>query len=140
MSEPIHPCVEKGEKGVTCYEDEQRLIEEGMDNVHLECKDGWEGPNYGITNFDNFGLAMLTVFQCVTLEGWTEMMYFVSRERLPLPAATTSSRSVNSPLSPSVAPSLFHSRLKTATSFTNLSYRRLCSHLRTDSADFMTGP
>ena len=26
----------------------------------------WEGPNTGITNFDNFGLAMLTVFQCVT--------------------------------------------------------------------------
>ena len=32
----------------------------------------------GITNFDNFGLAMLTVFQCVTMEGWTDVMYFVS--------------------------------------------------------------
>ena len=38
----------------------------------------WEGPNYGITNFDNFGLAMLTVFLCVTLEGWTDVMYAVS--------------------------------------------------------------
>lgn len=37
----------------------------------------WEGPNYGITNFDNFGLAMLTVFQCVTLEGWTDVLYNV---------------------------------------------------------------
>ena len=37
----------------------------------------WEGPNHGITNFDNFGLAMLTVFQCVTLEGWTEVLYAV---------------------------------------------------------------
>ena len=27
------------------------------------CRKGWDGPNYGITNFDNFGLAMLTVFQ-----------------------------------------------------------------------------
>ncbi|EPB69299.1 transporter, cation channel family protein [Ancylostoma ceylanicum] len=35
------------------------------------------GPNNGITNFDNFGLAMLTVFQCVSLEGWTDVMYWV---------------------------------------------------------------
>lgn len=37
----------------------------------------WPGPNDGITNFDNFGLAMLTVFQCVSLEGWTDVMYWV---------------------------------------------------------------
>lgn len=41
------------------------------------CKDGWEGPNDGITNFDNFGLSMLTVFQCITLEGWTDVLYNV---------------------------------------------------------------
>lgn len=40
-------------------------------------KDEWAGPNYGITNFDNFGLAMLTVFQCITLEGWTDVLYWV---------------------------------------------------------------
>ncbi|KAL9928146.1 muscle calcium channel subunit alpha-1-like isoform 1-T2 [Glossina fuscipes fuscipes] len=39
------------------------------------CYDDWVGPNWGITNFDNFGLAMLTVFQCVTLEGWTDVLY-----------------------------------------------------------------
>ncbi len=38
---------------------------------------GWLGPNDGITNFDNFGLAMLTVFQCVSLEGWTDVLYWV---------------------------------------------------------------
>uniref|UniRef100_A0A1I7YEE5 Ca_chan_IQ domain-containing protein n=1 Tax=Steinernema glaseri TaxID=37863 RepID=A0A1I7YEE5_9BILA len=38
----------------------------------------WIGPNNGITNFDNFGLAMLTVFQCVSLEGWTDVMYWVN--------------------------------------------------------------
>lgn len=43
-----------------------------------ECRLFWDGPNNGITNFDNFGLAMLTVFQCVTLEGWTTVMYNVS--------------------------------------------------------------
>ncbi|XP_037087446.1 LOW QUALITY PROTEIN: voltage-dependent calcium channel type D subunit alpha-1-like [Pollicipes pollicipes] len=42
------------------------------------CAGHWEGPNFGITNFDNFGLAMLTVFQCITMEGWTDIMYYVS--------------------------------------------------------------
>lgn len=61
-----------------------------MDDPH-PCGDGgfecpppkvcalyWEGPNFGITNFDNFGLSMLTVFQCITLEGWTDVLYDVS--------------------------------------------------------------
>jgi hypothetical protein len=37
-----------------------------------------QGPQWGITCFDNFGQAMLTVFQCITLEGWTDMLYWVS--------------------------------------------------------------
>lgn len=43
-----------------------------------ECRNIWKGPNDGITNFDNFGLAMLTVFQCVTNEGWTTVMYNIN--------------------------------------------------------------
>ena len=31
--------------------------------------------NYGITNFDNIFSAFLTIFQCITLEGWTNVMY-----------------------------------------------------------------
>uniref|UniRef100_A0A1I7XSX5 Voltage-dependent L-type calcium channel subunit alpha n=1 Tax=Heterorhabditis bacteriophora TaxID=37862 RepID=A0A1I7XSX5_HETBA len=48
--------------------------------VQWECSSNttWPGPNNGITNFDNFGLAMLTVFQCVSLEGWTDVMYWVN--------------------------------------------------------------
>ncbi|XP_078597260.1 voltage-dependent L-type calcium channel subunit alpha-1D-like isoform X34 [Branchiostoma floridae x Branchiostoma japonicum] len=42
------------------------------------CRGYWEGPNSGITNFDNFGLAMLTVFQCMTMEGWTTVLYWVN--------------------------------------------------------------
>ena len=42
------------------------------------CTSGWEGPNSGITSFDNIFLAMLTVFQCITMEGWTDVMYAVS--------------------------------------------------------------
>lgn len=40
------------------------------------CKEGFVGPNTGITNFDNFGLAMLTVFQCVT--NVSQLAYYFS--------------------------------------------------------------
>ncbi|XP_045931238.1 voltage-dependent L-type calcium channel subunit alpha-1D-like [Micropterus dolomieu] len=43
-----------------------------------ECREGWQGPNGGITNFDNFLFAMLTVFQCITMEGWTDVLYWVN--------------------------------------------------------------
>uniref|UniRef100_A0A6Q2XAD2 Voltage-dependent L-type calcium channel subunit alpha n=1 Tax=Esox lucius TaxID=8010 RepID=A0A6Q2XAD2_ESOLU len=43
-----------------------------------ECKEGWHGPNNGITNFDNFLFAMLTVFQCITMEGWTDVLYWMN--------------------------------------------------------------
>nr|XP_054299560.1 voltage-dependent L-type calcium channel subunit alpha-1C isoform X3 [Pongo pygmaeus] len=42
------------------------------------CKPGWDGPKHGITNFDNFAFAMLTVFQCITMEGWTDVLYWVN--------------------------------------------------------------
>ncbi|XP_041952935.1 voltage-dependent L-type calcium channel subunit alpha-1D isoform X2 [Alosa sapidissima] len=42
------------------------------------CKEGWHGPNNGITNFDNFLFAMLTVFQCITMEGWTDVLYWMN--------------------------------------------------------------
>lgn len=63
--EEIRPC---GEKGRPCPEGQ-------------ECKDlGWPGPWFGFINFDNFGLAMLTVFQCITMEGWTSILYRVREE------------------------------------------------------------
>uniref|UniRef100_A0A672P498 Voltage-dependent L-type calcium channel subunit alpha-1F-like n=1 Tax=Sinocyclocheilus grahami TaxID=75366 RepID=A0A672P498_SINGR len=43
-----------------------------------ECRGKWEGPNGGITNFDNFFFAMLTVFQCITMEGWTDVLYWMN--------------------------------------------------------------
>ncbi|MCJ8744173.1 hypothetical protein PDJAM_G00115630 [Pangasius djambal] len=45
---------------------------------NTECREGWQGPNAGITNFDNFLFAMLTVFQCITMEGWTEVLYWTN--------------------------------------------------------------
>ncbi|XP_044054404.1 voltage-dependent R-type calcium channel subunit alpha-1E isoform X4 [Siniperca chuatsi] len=38
------------------------------------CSD-WIGPNDGITQFDNILFAVLTVFQCITMEGWTTVLY-----------------------------------------------------------------
>uniref|UniRef100_A0A665X6S4 Voltage-dependent L-type calcium channel subunit alpha n=1 Tax=Echeneis naucrates TaxID=173247 RepID=A0A665X6S4_ECHNA len=43
-----------------------------------ECRPGWEGPNNGITHFDNIGFAMLTVYQCITMEGWTKVLYWIN--------------------------------------------------------------
>ncbi|XP_031711449.1 voltage-dependent N-type calcium channel subunit alpha-1B-like isoform X6 [Anarrhichthys ocellatus] len=40
-----------------------------------QCKEYWPGPNFGITNFDNILFAVLTVFQCITMEGWVEILY-----------------------------------------------------------------
>merc|ERR1719264_2327861 len=42
------------------------------------CLEKWTGPNQGITSFDNIMLAMLTTFQCVTMEGWTPIMYWTN--------------------------------------------------------------
>ncbi|XP_076316388.1 muscle calcium channel subunit alpha-1-like isoform X2 [Tachypleus tridentatus] len=66
MSSEPQPC-SLGSSGYHCGEDE-----------NMVCQEYWEGPNDGITNFDNFGLAMLTVFQCVTCEGWTDVMYYMN--------------------------------------------------------------
>ena len=46
-----------------------------------ECQRGWVGPNEGITSFDNIFLSMLTVFQCITMEGWTDIMYQVNNKQ-----------------------------------------------------------
>lgn len=50
-----------------------------QENISM-CMDHWEGPNSGITSFDNIGFAMLTVFQCITMEGWTAILYWVKQE------------------------------------------------------------
>lgn len=34
-------------------------------------------PNFGITSFDNIMWAWLTIFQCISMEGWTTVMYLV---------------------------------------------------------------
>ncbi|KAL7013140.1 hypothetical protein ACKWTF_015214 [Chironomus riparius] len=68
MMDDPNPC---GEDGFDCG------TLDPVDGHSMVCSLYWDGPNKGITNFDNFGLAMLTVFQCVTLEGWTDMLYHI---------------------------------------------------------------
>ncbi|KHJ99820.1 transporter, cation channel family protein [Oesophagostomum dentatum] len=53
----------------------------GVYNCDVEgttCLNKWIGPNYGITSFDNIAFAMITVFQCITMEGWTTVMYYTN--------------------------------------------------------------
>ena len=48
------------------------------------CNYKYDGPNYGITGFDHIFMALLTVFQCISLEGWTNLLYNVSANILIL--------------------------------------------------------
>uniref|UniRef100_A0A8D0SC06 Voltage-dependent R-type calcium channel subunit alpha n=1 Tax=Sus scrofa TaxID=9823 RepID=A0A8D0SC06_PIG len=66
-----------------CFTNHSGILE-GFDPPHpcgvqgcpagYECRD-WIGPNDGITQFDNILFAVLTVFQCITMEGWTTVLY-----------------------------------------------------------------
>ena len=63
--------VTEGEKQVPCYDGVAATAPTGAYTCDLSvsvCEEKWEGPNHGITSFDNIGFAMLTVFQCVTME------------------------------------------------------------------------
>jgi Ca2+-binding EF-hand superfamily protein len=37
-----------------------------------------EAPNSGFTQFDNIGYSFLTIFQSITLEGWSDIMYWTN--------------------------------------------------------------
>lgn len=62
---PHRPCGSEG--GRSCGP--------GQECLHVNSTSLWPGPHYGITSYDNIFLSMLTVFQCVTMEGWTDIMY-----------------------------------------------------------------
>lgn len=62
--------------------DEYDVSKHKPENIICTSNTDWLGPNDGITNFDNIGLAMLTVFQCISLEGWTDVMYWVRQHAI----------------------------------------------------------
>ena len=51
------------------------------------CTNWTEGPRRGIISFDNMGVAYLTVFQVISLEGWITILYLVSGVSTYLPSA-----------------------------------------------------
>ena len=73
--------MKEGEFPSPCHTDSNYEAPSGAhvcnSNVSI-CLENWEGPNSGITSFDNIGFAMLTVFQCITMEGWTAILYWVN--------------------------------------------------------------
>jgi len=86
--------VKEGESETPCNTDNSTEKATGSfvcNNTTSMCLEKWDGPNSGITSFDNIGFAMLTVFQCITMEGWTSILYWVSdRNYLYLPVITFS--------------------------------------------------
>ncbi|CAH1959850.1 unnamed protein product [Acanthoscelides obtectus] len=78
----IDEIVKEGDEEVPCNTDNETQARAQGSNW---CRDGnsvclerWQGPNNGITSFDNIGFAMLTVFQCITMEGWTAILYWMN--------------------------------------------------------------
>ena len=70
----------EGDSATPCNADNVSLAPFGANVCVYDkstCLEKWEGPNRGITSFDNIGFAMLTVFQCITMEGWTAILYWV---------------------------------------------------------------
>ncbi|XP_075988245.1 calcium voltage-gated channel subunit cacophony isoform X3 [Anticarsia gemmatalis] len=79
--EDISEIVNEGENATPCNADNSSLAPYGANVCEYEkstCLEKWEGPNSGITSFDNIGFAMLTVFQCITMEGWTAILYWTN--------------------------------------------------------------
>ncbi len=83
MCFPSEEIVTDGDNGSPCFPAAESKAPMGSytcdPNISI-CLEKWEGPNYGISSFDNIGLAMLTVFQCVSMEGWTAILYSVRIE------------------------------------------------------------
>ncbi|KAG6457071.1 hypothetical protein O3G_MSEX010098 [Manduca sexta] len=79
--EDISEIVYEGENAPPCNADNESVAPYGANVCKYEistCLEKWEGPNRGITSFDNIGFAMLTVFQCITMEGWTAILYWTN--------------------------------------------------------------
>ncbi|KAJ1633150.1 Ion transport domain-containing protein, partial [Pavlovales sp. CCMP2436] len=72
-----------------CVDDRSGLVLDGVQRCssdlmvgyqcvpHATCTDVGDNPNNNLTSFDNIGYAFLTIFQCVTGEGWAAVMYLV---------------------------------------------------------------
>jgi voltage-dependent calcium channel T type alpha-1G len=44
---------------------------------YTNCRAGEKNPFQGAISFDNIGLAWVAIFLVISLEGWTDIMYYV---------------------------------------------------------------
>ena len=82
----MHKCVDLPrykEGGRTCrlsVEEAKEGNREGCVNwnqYYTTCTTGPTNPFHGAVSFDNIGLAWVAIFLVISLEGWTDVMYFV---------------------------------------------------------------
>lgn len=89
----IHLCKDLPPFKLDDKHDEQKCFEPampGQENTYIneswcvnwnlyytECRAGKENPFQGAMSFDNVGMAWTAIFLVISLEGWTEIMYYV---------------------------------------------------------------
>nr|XP_022916967.1 voltage-dependent T-type calcium channel subunit alpha-1G-like isoform X2 [Onthophagus taurus] len=74
------PEFKDGNKTCNLTFEEKTTNSEGCVNWNLYytvCKEGGENPFQGTISFDNIGLAWVAIFLVISLEGWTDIMYYV---------------------------------------------------------------
>ena len=75
----------QGRLNYDCYDEKTLLLNEayGRKCGFVDCPEGnvclvsQLAPNDGITSFNNIGVAFLTIFVAMTLEGWVDVMYML---------------------------------------------------------------
>ncbi|KAK8397955.1 hypothetical protein O3P69_003692 [Scylla paramamosain] len=71
--------------GKVCNDSAQMYIPNDMSNdscvnwnqYYTDCRPGDKNPFQGAISFDNIGLAWVAIFLVISLEGWTDIMYYV---------------------------------------------------------------
>jgi hypothetical protein len=58
-----------------------------IDGAFMASEDSADALEDGVVNFDNLGSALLLLFQCLTQEGWTTIMYWYMDAYQPVVAA-----------------------------------------------------
>ena len=73
------------ETGVTFVDEEGEEVVCGSSGCPAGyfCGKQTLNPNFDVTNFDNIFWALLNVFQCITMEGWSEIMVMYQQAYTP---------------------------------------------------------
>ena len=48
-----------------------------FNSFYTKCRRGNENPFNGAISFDNIGYAWISIFQIITLENWSSIMYYI---------------------------------------------------------------